>query len=253
MKINQLENYDLFKNQEIEKLTKLENQGVCNLIYKLQTSKKEYILRVFKYAHTNKKSRKNEIKIQKKACKKNIAAKIYIHDEVNSLMICDFLKGDHKQKLSNKDIKTLVKSLKKLHHIKIKDKAYEIEEDFKNYKKLLKDRKSEQLIKASLLELKKIKKHKSTKVLCHHDLNKENILFNKNKAMFIDWEFACINDSFFDLANICIEFKLNKSQEKVLLKKYLKKVKKSDLEKLASYKIVYKNLWILWFKTLEQR
>ncbi|MAD41252.1 MAG: choline kinase [Arcobacter sp.] len=253
MNINKIKKYNLFKNSKILKLEKLENQGVCNILYKIQTPKKQYILRAFKYAHTNKQSRKNEIKIQKKAFKKKIAAKVYIYDKKNSLMICDFLKGAHKNKLEKKDIKKLVKSLRKLHNIKIKDKAYKIKDDFKNYKKILKDKKSKQIIRTSLKKLKKIKKYKFEKVLCHHDLNQNNILFNKRKVMFIDWEFSCVNDSFFDLANICFEFKLDKKQEKKLLKEYLKKVKTSDIKKLALYKIIYENLWILWFKALEQR
>jgi len=168
-------------------------------------------------------------------------------------MICDFLKGKHKEKLKKKDLRSLVKSLKKLHNIKIKDRPYDIEGDFKNYTKILKDKKSKQLIKASLKELKKIKKYKFEKVLCHHDLNKNNILFYKNKTMFIDWEFSCVNDRFFDLANIAFEFNLNIKEEKMLLKEYLGEVKTSDIKKLASYKIIYENLWSLWFKTLEQR
>lgn len=253
MKIAEVKRYNLFKNIKILNLEKLENQGVCNILYKLQTPKKDYILRVFKYAHTNEQSRKNEIKIQNKAYKKSIASKVYIHDEKNSLMICDFLKGFHKEKLNKKDIRILIKSLRKLHTIKIKDNAYKIKDDFKNYKKILKDKKSKQLIKSSFKELRKIKKYKFEKVLCHHDLNKENILFNKNKALFIDWEFACVNDRFFDLANICVEFNLNKKQEKIVLKEYLKKVKKSHIKKLTSYKILYENLSLLWFKALKQR
>ncbi|MBU3013962.1 phosphotransferase [Poseidonibacter lekithochrous] len=252
MQIDELKKYNLLKKTKKLKLEKLENQGVCNILYKIQTPEKNYILRVFKYAHTNEQSRKNEIRIQNKAFEKNIAAKVYVHDEKNSLMICDFLQGHHKEKLKKKDIKDLVKSLKKLHKIKIKDTPYKIEDDFKNYKKILKDKKSKQIIKASVKELKKIKKYKFEKVLCHHDLNQNNILFNKNIVKFIDWEFACVNDRFFDIANICFEFKLDKNEEKILLKKYLKKVKNKDIKKLASYKIVYKNLWSLWFKALKQ-
>jgi thiamine kinase-like enzyme len=253
MKIQELDKYSLFKNNKIIKIKKLKNQGLCNTIYKIQTLKKNYLLRVFKYTHTNKQSRKNELKIQISAYKKDIAAKIYIHDKKNSLMICDFLKGKHKEKLETKDIKRLAKSIKTLHTIKTNDKTYKLKDDFKNYKKILKDQKSKQLIRSSLNELKKTKKYKFEKVLSHHDLNKNNILFYKNKVKFIDWEFACVNDRFFDLANICFEFNLNQSQEKRLLKEYLRKVTKEDIKKLASYKIIYENLWILWFKALEKR
>lgn len=253
MEIKKLKKYNLFKNIKISKLKKLKNQGVCNTTYKLQTSNKDYLLRVLKHKHLDKHSRKNELKVQNKAYKKDIAAKIYLFDEKKSLMICDFLKGKHKKNLHKKDIKALVKSLTKLHNIKTKNKKYKLKDDFRNYKKILKDSKSRQLIKSSLSELKRLKKYKYEKVLCHHDLNKNNILFCKNKVKFIDWEFSCVNDRFFDLANISIEFNLNKKQENILLNEYLKKVKKSHIKKLASYKILYKNLWILWFKALKKR
>ena len=253
MEIKEIQKYKLFKNKKIQKIKKLKNQGVCNTTYKIKTPKKDYLLRVFTFTHKSKSSRKNEIKIQKSAYKKNIAAKVYILDEEKYLMICDFLKGKHKKKLKKEDIKTLVKNLKILHNIKTKNKPYKIKDDFKKYRRILKDTKSKQLIKSSLDELKKIKKYKFEKVLCHQDLNKNNVLFYKKEVKFIDWEFSQVNDRFFDLANISIEFDLNKVQEKKLLKQYLEKVRKADIRKLASYKRIYINFWNLWFKTLEKR
>ena len=211
MKIQELKKYNLFKNKKILKLKKLKNQGVCNTTYKIQTPKKNYLLRIFNYTHLNKNSRENELKIQNSAYTENIAAKVYILDKKKSLMICDFLEGTHKKKLKKKNIKSLVKSIKKLHNIKVKKREYKLKDDFKKYKKILKDSESKQVIKSSLNELKKIKKYKFEKVLSHHDLNKNNILFYKNKVKFIDWEFSCVNDRFFDLANICFEFDLNKT------------------------------------------
>jgi thiamine kinase-like enzyme len=248
MKIQELKKYSLFKNQKLEKLEKLKNQGICNTIYKLRTSKKEYLVRVFKHTHQDKESRKNEFIIQKKAYKKDIAAKPYILDEKNSLMICSFLKGKHKEKLENNDLNALVDTVKKLHTIKTTQKAHDLESDFKSYRKILKDEESKILIRDSLKELKKLKKYKFKAVFTHHDLNPKNILFYKKSVKFIDWEFACVNDKFFDLANICFEFKLNKKQEQQVLNSYFKKIKIKHVKKLASYKIIYENLWILWFK-----
>jgi len=229
MKITDLEKYNIFDNEKLKKLEKLENQGVCNTIYKLDTSKKQYLIRVFKITHQDKKSRHHEFEIQKKAYKIGIAAKPYILDEKNSLMICDFLEG------------------KKLHQIKINKKTYKLKKDFENFRKILKDKKSQKLIRNSFKELKKLEKYKFEAVNTHHDLNINNVLFYKNKARFIDWEFARVNDRFFDIANICFEFKLSKKQEKQVLKRYFKKFKNKDIKKLASYKKVYENLWILWF------
>ena len=247
MKLQELKKYNLFKNEKLLNLELLKTQGLCNTIYKLQTSKKEYLLRVFKHTHQDKHSRKNEFKIQKKAYKKDIASKAYILDEKNSLMICNFLEGSHKETLKKNDIKALVKALKKLHKIKINKKPYDLKKDFKNYEKNLENKEVRTLVKSSLKELKKLKKYKFEAVLSHHDLNQQNILFYKNKVRFIDWEFACINDRFFDIANICIEFNLNKKQERQVLKSYFTRIKPKHTLKLTSYKIIYTNLWKLWF------
>jgi len=252
MKINDLKKYSLFEKEELIKLEKLKNQGVCNTIYKLRTNKKEYLIRVFNLTHQDENRREYEFFVQKKAYLKDIAAKPYLLDKVNSLMICDFVKGKHKNKLKKDDLNNLVDTIKKLHKIKTTQKTYSLKNDFKYYKKILKDKKSKKILKESFKELKKIKKYKFNAVTSHHDINVNNVLFHKNSLKLIDWEFACVNDKFFDLANICFEFKLNEKQEKQVLKRYFKKIRKKDMKKLASYKIIYENLWILWFKNLEK-
>lgn len=248
MTLKELEKYSLFKDEKLKKIKKLKNQGVCNTIYKLTTNKKKYLVRVFKHIHKDKNSRKHEFFIQKKAYLKDIAAKPYLLDTANSLMICDFLKGKHKDKLNKNDLNNLVDTIKKLHTIKTNLKIHNLQNDFEYYKKILKDNKSKKNLKKSFKELKKIQKYKFQAVTSHHDLNVKNVLFYRNNLKLIDWEFSCVNDAFFDLANICFEFKLNEKQERQVLKRYLKKVKKSDYKKLTSYKIIYENLWILWFK-----
>lgn len=243
-----LQNHNFFSKDKIIDIKLLENQGVCNIIYKIKTKDKSYLLRVFKNKHKNLSERKIEFKIQNLANNYQLSSKAHILDLENGFMLCDFIDGFHKEKLTNSDLNLLVKKLKNLHKIKFNQKSYKLKKDFHNYKNFLKDENSKKIINQSLKELKKVEKHSFLKVLCHHDINYKNILFTKNDLKFIDWEFACVNDLFFDLANICIEFKLSKNQEKFLLKRYFLKLNKSDLQKLKSYKIIYTNLWILWFR-----
>ncbi|MGM0519783.1 MAG: choline/ethanolamine kinase family protein [Campylobacterota bacterium] len=249
MNIQKLTNHSFFKSKRIKRFKLLKNQGVCNKIYKIDTLEDSYCLRVFKHFHNQNNHRKNEYDIQKQASKIKIAPKPYVFDE--EFMLCDFLEGRHKKTLSKKEIKAITKTLKKLHKIDYKDFPYSLKKEFKEYRKKIKDKKSKKLIKNSLQDLKKLNKYKKNTVLCHHDLNVFNIIFSKNKAFLIDWEFACINDSFFDLASICVEFRLNKKQENYFLKCYLNKVKPYQLKKIEIYKRIYKNLWNLWFKALD--
>ncbi|RXJ90436.1 choline kinase [Arcobacter sp. CECT 8983] len=224
---------------------KLKNQGLCNEVYKIKKEEKDFILRVFKKTHSVNINRKQEFKIQKKAYNKGIASKpVYLSDK---FMTCHFLKGVHKNKLSKKDIKTLAKSLQRLHKIKFNQKTNFLENEFKSYKTLLKDEKSKKIIKKSLKKLRKNNKKKDL-VLCHNDLNKENIIFD-NKAYFIDWEFASINNRFFDLATLCIKYNFSKEEEKILLSSYFPFIKEKYYRTLKNYKVICKNFWKLWFKT----
>ncbi len=244
MQIEDLEKYHIFED-ELLSLELLKNQGFNNISYLLKTSKKEYILRVFKSNESVNISRFFEYETLKKLYKINITSKPIFLDE--KFMIYEFIKGVHKTKVSTVEIVKITKQIKKFHKIKPKLKPYEIKNDFKNYNLSLKDIKSKKIIQESFRNLNFLKRFKKELVLVHHDLNPKNILFFNNSIKIIDWEYAGINDRFFDLASFCIEFKLNKNQEKVLLKNYFSKHSKRDEEKLKIFKILYKNICDLWF------
>lgn len=163
-------------------------------------------------------------------------------------MICTYLKGKHKNTLNNSELSLLVKNIKKLHKIKKQQEPYSFKTSIEFYKNTLKDKSSKKEIKNLSSELKNIKKYKKDLVTTHNDLNTKNILFFKNTIKFIDFEYAGVNDIFFDLATICCEFNLDKKQEKRVVLSYFKKIKKSHLKKLSSYKQIYKSLVSLWFK-----
>ncbi|RXK12116.1 choline kinase [Halarcobacter mediterraneus] len=228
-------------------MQKTKHQGLCNDVYKITNLENTYILRIFKKKHHLKINRKQEFKIQYKAYKKGLTARPIFLDKKNKFMIYEYINGIHKKKLNKTQIKNIAKRLKKLHKIKIKKRSYSFENEFNTYKKVLKDKISQKIIKKSLKLLKKTKTTKKDFVLCHNDLNQENIIFSE-KILFIDWEFSKINNRFFDLATLCLKFKLNKKEEKLLLKHYFSNVKKLYYKKLKNYKKLCKNYWKLWFK-----
>ena len=163
-------------------------------------------------------------------------------------MIYEYQKGIHKTKLSKIELKNLVSKIKKFHSFKTKENPYNLTLDLKNYSNKLTSKKSEKLIKESSKAIKLLKKLKYEAVLTHHDLNPKNIIFFNNDIKIIDWEYVGVNDRFFDLASLCIEFKLNKNQEKIVLDTYFKIKKDYHDTKLKYYKIIYDNLCKLWFE-----
>ena len=227
-------NYQLFHNQKILSYALLKEQGRCNINYHLKTSQQEYLIRKFKY-HNH---REAEFKIQNMAHKKNLSAKALLLDKANNLMICEFIEGVHRYKLTQQELKQLAITLKKLHSIKIQQQPNTLKRNFKS---------KHQKVHTAF---KVIDSFKSEYVLGHNDLHPKNILFGK-KIKFIDWEYAGKTDRYFDLVAIIIEFKLNRRDEATFLHSYFSN-KRVNHKKLKAFKIVYKALWREWFGKLDR-
>ena len=227
--------YKLFKNQKIESMLLLKEQGHCNINYCLKTKKQSYLLRNFKH----KSNRKAEFYIQNLAHKKGVAAEALLLDEKNNIMICDYIEGEHLSKLDVKNIRKLALCLKKLHAIKIQQYPIDFKRNFKY--------KNKKVYEA----YKVLSQFKPDYVLGHNDLHPKNILFG-NKVQFIDWEYAGKSDKYFDLATTIIEFKFNKQEEKKFLRNYFNYRTSPNHKKLKAYKVIYKALWTEWFGKLER-
>ncbi|NCD11615.1 MAG: aminoglycoside phosphotransferase [Epsilonproteobacteria bacterium] len=233
MTIDFLRTYACFSNETLLHLTRLENQGYNNTNYCLIGTQQSYLVRVFGH---NALERKHEFKIAKKAFVKGIAQKPLLLDRPNNLMIARFGEGVHHSKLTQKELQNLARTLRTLHSIAYQQKPYDMS---KAYKKPLQKR--------AFLLFKKLHMLRKDYVLCHHDLNPKNILFHQHNITFIDWEYARINDRYFDLASICVEFNLTKKEIYLFLRTYFTCKEKYDLKKLDLYKKVYNIVCETWF------
>ena len=232
--IDQLKQYKIFKNREIDAFELLENQGYCNENYLLYSEGKKYILRKFIRTDID---RKFEFKVQKLAFEKGISAEPLLLDEENDLIISTYLEGTHKDKLEKNDLNQFAEVLKKLHTSKIDNELIILE--------TLIEEKSKEVQNAFVT----IETFQLEAVLCHNDLNPQNILFSKTIKL-IDWEYAGVNDRYFDLASVCVEFDLNKEDEEHFLKSYFTMEYEINYEKLKAYKVIYKALCSQWFEEL---
>jgi len=80
---------------------------------------------------------------------------------------------------------------------------------------------------------------------CHNDLVVANIL-NTPETRFLDWEYACDNDPFFDLATIVAHHDLSEAQRNTLLDAYFDGNGARWHEQLARQSDVYAALLYLW-------
>ncbi len=227
--INLLKTHPLFFDKKIHTYILLENQGYCNENYLVLADGVKHIVRRLLRTDID---RKFEYKVQNLAFEKDITAELLVFDEENALMVFAFLEGEHKSKLDENDLKRLAVILRTLHSIKIDAKPIEI--DIEN--------KSVEVVKSFEIINKYPKEH----VLCHNDLNAQNIFFS-DEIKLIDWEYAGVNDKYFDLACVCAEFKLNNEMQDIFLNFYFAG-NSFVLEKLEAYKTIYIALCKQWFE-----
>ncbi len=233
--IDQLKQYTLFENKEIDSYQLLEKQGYNNENYVIQSETEKYILRKFIRTDVD---RKFEFEVQKLAFEKGVASEPLLLDEENALAVSAYVEGRHKESLEKSDLHQFAEVLKKVHSLTIERDPLLLEPLFKRPSKAVQD------------AFVTLECFQSDYVLCHNDLNPRNVLFAE-KIQLIDWEDAAINDRYFDLASVCVEFNLDRENEAYFLQCYFTEENEVHDEKLKAYKIIYKALCIEWFENLE--
>ncbi len=210
----------ILKAKELE-LSALDNQGYCNYNYLITADKKRYILRLFGSKEID---RKSELDLQNIAYKSGLGPEILLFCHDKRFMLIEYIDAKQKKKLDRNHIETLSITLLKLHSIKC---------DISKVKVNLED----DIVSSFTKEL----------VLCHNDLNPQNILWPEDKAILIDWEYACLNDKYFDIASIIVEFELKGKNREYFLENYFANSEKINPSKLESFIIYYKKVCKIWW------
>ena len=186
-----LDQLALFSGKNVTEPELLDQQGFSNENYSFYADEKRYLLRKFKLQDRN---RELEYDVQNLAHEHALAAKPLHLDLEKGFMLCAYVDGKHQTKLSKEEIALLAQQLQTLHSLKIDQDPLDLKAEFPTLTKELED------------AFNYIEKRPSEMVLCHNDLNPLNCIFAKDELTLIDWEFAGMNDQYFDLASVSVEF-----------------------------------------------
>lgn len=221
----------LFSGKSVTKPVLLSQQGFSNENYSFYADKKRYLLRKFKLQDRD---RVMEYAVQNLAYQHTLAAKPLHLDIEEGFMLCEYVEGDHKTDLSKDEIMLLAQQLQTLHSLKIDQNPLNLKTEFSAMTQELEE------------AFKFIDMTPPEMVLCHNDLNPLNCIFSKDGLTLIDWEFAGMNDRYFDLASCSVEYQFDTVDEDTMLRSYFTD-KKWDKVKLDAYKIIYRALCTKWF------
>lgn len=75
-------------------------------------------------------------------------------------------------------------------------------------------------------------------VPCHNDLLPGNVLFGEDRVWLLDFEYAGMNDVFFDLANLSVNSELNQEADERLLTLYFGQITTSSWARLQLMKMM---------------
>jgi len=230
--IPNLSSLPLFAGKTLTEPVLLSQQGFSNDNYSFYADKERYLLRKFILQDRD---RTLEYKVQKLAYHHGLAAKPFYLDLEKDFMVCEYIEGKHKTDLSKAEITLFSQQLQTLHSLKIDQSPLDLKTEFLTLTKELKE------------AFTYIDSTPSETVLCHNDLNPLNCIFSKERLTFIDWEFTGMNDRYFDLASLSVEFQFSAGDEALMMKLYFAN-RKWDKEKLDAYKVIYKALCKQWFE-----
>ena len=156
---------------------------------------------------------------------------ILYHDLEKGILIRRFIEGNKfilNKINSDQQIELLGRAVKKIHKTNYeKDAVNNFSNSINRYKEILKYK----IQKDPILEIgfeiyEDLYRESYPKVFSHNDLTQENIIWD-HEYVFIDWEYAGLNNPLFDIASIISSYSLNDRQINGLWCGY---GKKSDLD-----------------------
>ena len=220
MKAKAKQVFDDVINKKIRTIKEI-TDGFSNENYVINDA---YVIRLVNDVRDETISSEHEFLIYEKIANLKLSEKLVFFDRNDGTKITKFVHNTRKydNTPNNEQIIFVAKALKKLHSSGIKVPfGYQMFNKIKIYKnEIFSEYHIDQKYEAKVIaDVRKIFS-KDKMVLCHNDLVKNNLLFSFNKLVIIDWEYAAMNNPYFDLASFISENNLNDQQAELFLSKY---------------------------------
>lgn len=208
-------------------------------------------------------SRFTELKCQLKAARAGFSPPPLYYNASSSTLITEFLSDNQPFVYSSLSAQQLAASLAMFHQFRIKTFFLDSVGYLQQLKSAVADvlQVEEQLFGYLLQAAAKHAALPQDMVLCHRDLNPDNILLSQQQVYLIDFEYVCRADYSFDLASFSVHQQLDALTEQQWLH-YYRSVRpvKDDIEmmrhKVALAKLIYAGwcwLWYLAFPAYQQQ
>lgn len=219
--------------------------GLTNRTYKVQIDGMTAVLKIddaVRRAPFN--ARPAEASIQSNAARAGLANRVLFADDF--VYLTEYVQGTVWQRSClNKEgnIELLGAALKELHRLPLTRRSFDATIAATRYAKRIDSAEQELVQRCSEIIASMRLPHNLC--CCHNDLVVENLITTPD-IKFLDWEYACDNDPFFDLATIVEHHELSEDQVHRLLDAYFAEGGARWRDKLRQQQRLYLALWWLW-------
>lgn len=219
--------------------------GLSNHTWLIETGHRKAVLKIDPYprqAPYN--SRKTEAQIQKAAAGKGLANRVlFVTDTVYVTEYLDGVVWSPIDLDDDENLARLARALRRLHSLPLTGRVFDAGQAARQYARKITDADPELFSHCMrIVDGMPAPRHLCC---CHNDLVAGNIIATP-EIRFLDWEYACDNDPFFDLAAVVAHHNLSAQSAGLLLDEYFGGDGARWRRQLADYERFYNAILWLW-------
>jgi thiamine kinase-like enzyme len=219
--------------------------GLTNRTYLVEAGGNKAVLKIDDGSRSSPYNARNtEARIQTMAADKGLAGRVLFASD--TVYMTEYLEGiiwSGECLEENTNLDALAAALKKLHTLPLTGRTFDATGAARDYIQRIENADSE--LVSDYLRKVEVGPMPHNLCCCHNDLVAANII-NTPEIRFLDWEYACDNDPFFDLATVVAHHELSSEQSDYLLDAYFDGDGRRWREQLARQASVYEALLWLW-------
>lgn len=237
--------------------------GESNLNYYVRTGRGEYVLRRYP-TETLGVCRQQELRCQHAAAAAGLAPAPLCLNNHQQLLISEYVSGGLPLQLSTERLTLLAATLAALHSLKVQTPLLALSlylRQLMHNSQMPALEPAASLFSALQQTAKQFEALTPDVVLCHMDLHPGNLLWAAGRIWLLDFEYAQLTDSSFDLAAVSLHFQLTAAQEQQLLQDYYSRrhfadsqsaqqYQQSVCQRLALAKVLYSGFCWLWYQAM---